>query len=162
MRRAWRGLAAALLAAGVTGCGGGDDDGDPVRAAPAVEREVRAVFDDYAAARRERDWARACSHLDPASVEQLRKDAAKLRGDVPEDCAGQLGLIATALGGDDRRQLDQIDETAKVDGVYETEPPRADQVVIAWAARVDGRRVAVQQPARRVEGTWKLVGAGVG
>jgi hypothetical protein len=165
MRRARRGLAAALAAGAIgavaTGCGGNDASA-PVRAPAAVERAVRNVFDDYAAARREGDWSRACGHLDPESVRRLAEDAAKLTKDPPEDCAGQLGLIATALAGNDRRELEQIDRTARVDGVYETEPRRADQVIIAWAAEVDGRRVAVQQPARRVDGTWKLVGAGVG
>jgi hypothetical protein len=152
MRAAVLLVAAAVLLAG---CGGGGKEAVP--APPAVDRAVRAMFADYTRAMRDGDYARACRHLAPETVAGLRDDARRLSAAPPRTCAGMLAMVTRSGTADQRRQLAQVTRTARIDGVYTAE--REDAAIIAWAATVDGERLPIQQPARRVGGRWRLVGA---
>lgn len=146
----------ALLAALAAGCGGDDDAPPPVPVDPAVEREVRAVFDDYTRAMAAGDHAAACGHLAPRSVEALRVEAREF-GLSARECPALLDARRARAGEAGREVLEEIARTVRVDGVFEA-PEADDAVSIAWVAEIEGTETPVQQFAERVDGEWKLVG----
>lgn len=156
MSRAGRRAAAAacVLAAAVAACGGGDDE-PLVPAAPEVQREVRAVFERYTAAMAQGDHGTACELLAPESVENLRAEAVEA-GRPERSCPDVLDYRLSTGGADARAGLEEIARTVTVDGIYETE--RDGVALIAWTAEVDGEPQGIQQPARLVDGDWRLVG----
>ena len=101
------------------------------------------------------DFEAACEHLAGPSLTQLAEDL----GARTRDCPRLLEQLWGAPGSPARRDLAQVVRTAEVSGVTATGRP--DAVTLAWSAEVDGRRVAVEQPALRVDGRWQLVASAV-
>jgi hypothetical protein len=138
-----------LACAVVAGCGGGGEDAPP--APDDVARDVRAVLTAYTEAMGRADFAAACRHLAAPSVAQLAEELDAGTRDCPRLLEQRYGT----LGSTARQDLADVVRTFEISGVTATEAP--DAVTVAWSAEVDGRRVAIRQPAVRIGGRWQLV-----
>jgi hypothetical protein len=143
-------IAACVL---VAGCGGSDAP-PPGPAPPAVARDVRTMFHAYAAALGREDFAAACTHLTRQSIAALAAQVDKIAPGA-HDCTGLLRRLYGPPGSKARRDLGQLVRTLRVRRIDATD--RGDGVLLSWSAQVGDRRVAVQQPALRVDGRWQLV-----
>ncbi len=130
-------LAAAVLAVGVTGCGG-----DP-------EAEVRQVVEGYHTAALARDFPAACAYNSPQATEQLLASVAT-QGIRADTCEQALEAIYAQSGAADT--ADAISRSARIDGVEVD----GDEATVSWTATLDGQSAPTTSALRRIDGEWKL------
>ena len=156
---------ALLVCVAFAGCGGGEtqEDRDPAAREAATpgtrddaQAELREVFDGYNDALEARDWDAACERMAPESISELRESVRVFRDATPpEECAKLWGELYAGAGEQLTKELiDDMVKTAELDSVTVT----GDRATLNWHYYTDeGQRRAISQPARRIDGNWKLL-----
>lgn len=156
-------LAAVVLATALTACGGVASTAAPTGpaspsgagatskpAASGEEAAVETVFRSFTAALLARDFAKACA-LNAPETAAKRVENVNAGGAGVTTCEEAFSAIYAVPRA--AEAADGIGRTTEVTSVTVT----GDTAKIIWTAEVQGRRPALSNGARKIDGQWRLL-----